>query len=226
MNVKFGVEISDLFRKFGMKIETCFDELYLYDECTTSSSYEHLHVHTMYHKTQIIMILPNLSSVSSPQGISSDLSSSLGMAETNSSPLGNAETNSRETPTTSPFSSFNDASGNTSPYDISDHSSSSGTGPSPPAPKKNGITLDLSSDSSSSSGTGAFPSAPKKRLKFPTKDLLGEKNHVAGQFIFTKTVQHIDTLGGIPTCFAHGKKKTTFEHCIQALFSPNGTLEM
>jgi hypothetical protein len=141
-----------------MKIETCFDELYLwYDECTTSSSYEHLHVHTMYHKTQIIVILPNLSSVS-PQGISSDLSSSLGIADTNSS----------ETPTTSPFSSSNDASsGNTSPCDISGHSSSSGTGPSPPAPKKNGITFDLSSDSSSSSGTGAFPSAPKKRLKLP-----------------------------------------------------------
>ena len=171
------------------------------------------------------MILPNLSSVS-PQGISSDLSSSLGMADTNSSPLGNAETNSRETPTTSPFSSFNDASGNTSPYDISDHSSSSGTGPSPPAPKKNGITFDLSSDSSSSSGTGAFPSATKKKQTFPTKDLLGDKNNVAGQLIFTKTVQYIDTLGGIPTCFLHGKKKSTYEQCIKTLFSPNGTLEM
>jgi hypothetical protein len=200
-----------------MKIETCFDELYLwYDECTTSSSYEHLHVHTMYHKTQIIMIIPDLASTS-PQGISSDLSSSLGIADTNSS----------ETPTTSPFSSSNDASsGNTSPCDISGHSSSSGTGPSPPAPKKNGITFDLSSDSSSSSGTGAFPSATKKKQTFPTKDLLGDKNNVAGQLIFTKTVQYIDTLGGIPTCFLHGKKKSTYEQCIKTLFSPNGTLEM
>jgi hypothetical protein len=199
-----------------MKIETCFDELYLwYDECTTSSSYEHLHVHTMYHKTQIIMIILDLASTS-PQGISSDLSSSLGIADTNSS----------ETPTTSPFSSSNDASGNTSPCDISGHSSSSGTGPSPPAPKKNGITIELSSDSSSTSGTGAFPSATKKKLKFPTKDLLGDKNNVAGQLIFTKTVQHIDSLGGIPTCFAHGKKKSTYKQCIRALFSPNGTLEM
>ena len=77
LNPKFGVEISDLFRTFGMKIETCFDELYLYDECTTSSSYEHLHVHTMYHKTQIIMILPNNLASVSPQGISSYLSSTL-----------------------------------------------------------------------------------------------------------------------------------------------------
>ena len=162
------------------------------------------------------MIIPDLASTS-PQGISSDLSSSLGIADTNSS----------ETPTTSPFSSSNDASsGNTSPCDISGHSSSSGTGPSPPAPKKNGITFDLSSDSSSSSGTGAFPSATKKKQTFPTKDLLGDKNNVAGQLIFTKTVQYIDTLGGIPTCFLHGKKKSTYEQCIKTLFSPNGTLEM
>ena len=159
----------------------------------------------MYHITQIVMMDgTNIEHSASSQG-NSDTSSTLGI-ETNTSSM-----------KASPLASSDHDSGNTSPFDLSGHSSSSGTGSSPPEPKKkikfpaakkdhdNGM-IDLSSHSSSSTGTGSSP--PK---------------NVFGQFILTKTVQHIDTHSNSVSIKVQSNLNLRIDSALREYFSRKST---